>query len=181
MIYLIAGKAGHGKDYTANILKNKLEEKGRKVLILHFADDVKHIARTYFGWDGEKDETGRTLLQQVGTELGRKIDKNIWVRRLDEYISLTSSMYDDYIVPDARFKNEIDYFLDKYEEDAISIKVVRLNYESTLTAEQQNHPSERDLDKHKFDMALVNGIALEEDIDYMFECFGWGDDNGNIY
>ena len=28
------------------------------------------VATTYYGWDGEKDEKGRELLQKLGTDLG---------------------------------------------------------------------------------------------------------------
>ncbi len=41
---------------------------GYKVLIAHYADLVKYVAKTFFEWNGEKDEYGRSLLQHIGTE-----------------------------------------------------------------------------------------------------------------
>ena len=70
-IITISGKAQHGKDTTAEMLKKKLEELQYKVLIIHYADYVKYVCRQYFNWDGNKDEKGRTILQQVGTNLAR--------------------------------------------------------------------------------------------------------------
>ena len=40
-VILITGKAGSGKDTTAVLLKEMLECQGKKVEILHFADELK--------------------------------------------------------------------------------------------------------------------------------------------
>ena len=53
-IICISGKAGHGKDYTANLLKEELEARGYSVLITHNADLLKYICKTFLGWNGEK-------------------------------------------------------------------------------------------------------------------------------
>jgi tRNA uridine 5-carbamoylmethylation protein Kti12 len=78
-IILISGKAGSGKDSTANILKQKLESKNNKVLITHMADLLKYIVKTYFNWNSEKDEVGRHILQYIGTDVIRKQNPNYWI------------------------------------------------------------------------------------------------------
>lgn len=67
-IVCISGKAQHGKDTTAKLLEEILEAQGNRVLIAHYGDLVKYVCKTFFGWDGKKDEKGRTLLQRVGTD-----------------------------------------------------------------------------------------------------------------
>ena len=57
-VICISGKAQHGKDTTAAILKELLEADGKSVKIAHFADLLKFICKTYFDWDGQKDERG---------------------------------------------------------------------------------------------------------------------------
>ena len=42
-VVCISGKARHGKDTLAGILKNYLEDSGNKVLVAHFGDLVKYI------------------------------------------------------------------------------------------------------------------------------------------
>ena len=64
-VICISGKARHGKDTLAGILKTHLEDQGNKVLIAHFGDLVKYICEKFFDWNGQKDEEGRTLLQYV--------------------------------------------------------------------------------------------------------------------
>ena len=56
--------AFHG--YTPT--RSALEADGNAVLVAHYGDLVKYVCKTFFGWDGEKDEKGRTLLQKVGTD-----------------------------------------------------------------------------------------------------------------
>ena len=62
-VITISGKARSGKDTTALLLKEALEKKGYRVLITHYADLLKFVCKEYFGWNGEKDEEGRTLIQ----------------------------------------------------------------------------------------------------------------------
>lgn len=78
-ILLISGKAQHGKDTTAGMLKEQLESDGYRVLIAHYADLLKFICRQYFDWNGEKDEAGRHTLQYVGTDIIRKEHPDYWV------------------------------------------------------------------------------------------------------
>lgn len=55
-IVCISGKAQHGKDTTAKLLEEILEAQGNRVLIAHYGDLVKYVCKTFFGWDGKKDE-----------------------------------------------------------------------------------------------------------------------------
>lgn len=146
-LILITGKAQHGKDATAKALKQIIEADGKKVLIAHYADLLKYICKTFFGWNGEKDEAGRTLLQRVGTDVIRKKDPDYWVRFIKSILSLFPEEWDYVIIPDTRFPNEIMFF-DSVEPT--TVKVIRPNFKSSLTAEQQAHPSETALDNYDF-------------------------------
>ena len=59
----ISGKAQHGKDTLAKILQQKYGGE-----ITHFADLLKEQLKL-IGWDGEKDEGGRTLLQKFSAPI----------------------------------------------------------------------------------------------------------------
>lgn len=103
----LCGYAQVGKTTTAMALSTLAEISNRGSQIISFADPVKRIARM-FGWNGEKDEKGRRLLQQIGTEVGRSYNPDIWVKMWEceaaELISLKVSV----IADDVRFQNEID-------------------------------------------------------------------------
>lgn len=171
LIVPISAKAQHGKDTTANILKSKLEKMGRSVLIVHFGDYVKYICKEYFGWDGQKDEKGREILQQIGTNKARKNNPDIWVNVIIELIFAIQDDYDYILIPDARFPNEIEKLEDYF--DVLSIRINRLNFESTLTDEQKKHPSETSLDDYEhFDyyMEYESGIKnVEREVDKLIE------------
>lgn len=158
-IVCISGKAQHGKDTTAGILKKVLESNGKKVLITHYAGLVKYICREYFGWDGKKDEAGRGLLQYVGTDVVREQRPNFWVEFVVSVLQLFPNQWDYVLIPDCRFPNEIDA-MKEAGFDVFSLRVVRNNFESPLTKKQQQHPSETALDDYQFDTVLLNVATL---------------------
>lgn len=106
----IAGPARSGKNTVAEILSNQLEnyktvafadpiKQMLEVINISTADDLK-TEGTYLG----PTVTPRILMQTLGTEWGRSIDWNIWLK------VFVSNLEDDskVIVPDVRFDNEAD-------------------------------------------------------------------------
>ncbi len=168
-VILISGKSGSGKDTFANMLKILLEQMGKKVLITHFADPVKWIARDYFNWNGVKDISGRSLLQKLGTDQVRAHDKNYWVDIISRFIAVMGECkeFDYVLIPDARFENEITGVCFR-NPGAISIRIDR--YENgypwlnpALNSEQATHPSETSLDNYKyFNYKIKNDKGLLE-------------------
>jgi len=159
-VILLSAKARHGKDYTANILKRLLESDGKKVLICHYADLLKYICKTFFKWDGVKDDKGRSTLQYVGTDTIRKINPDYWVDFISGFLKMFPNEWDYVLIPDARFPNEITHMLlDGW--DVMTVRVNRLNYESPLTEEQQNHISETALDGYQFDYYIDSESGID--------------------
>ncbi len=154
-IIAISGKAQHGKDTTANMLKASLEKTGQSVLIFHNADLLKHLCRSYFGWNGVKDDTGRALLQRVGTNIVRGRDSDFWVDFAKRFLALFPGEWDYVLIPDSRFPNEVDWV-------DFHLRVVRQNFQSPLSAEQQQHESETALDEFLADIWLYNDGTLQE-------------------
>ena len=153
-IVTISAKAQHGKDYTASLLKDGLEDLGFSVLVCHYADLLKYICKQFFGWDGQKNEEGRTLLQKVGTEGVRKVKPDYWVDFIIDILTFFPNEWDYVIIPDTRFPNEIEKMRDCF--DCSCIHVSRPGFENSLTEEQRNHPSEIALDGYLFDYEVTN-------------------------
>jgi hypothetical protein len=160
-IITISGQAQHGKDTLGGLLKNKLELFGKKAQIVHYGDYLKYIATQYYGWDGVKDEKGRSLLQWLGTEQCRANSPDIWVNVVSELVLGMYKAWDVVIIPDCRFRNEIERLWDTFAElHQFNLKVERYEkdgkeFDNGLTPEQKLHPSERDLDHFDFDAAMV--------------------------
>lgn len=160
-VLTISGKAGSGKDTVAEILKKKLEEQCKSVLVIHFADLLKYICKQYFGWDGNKNEAGRTMLQVIGTDIVRKQNPNFWVEFVLSTLRFFNGSWDFVLIPDARFPNEVDLMRDS-EFHALNMVVTRTEYVTKLTSEQQNHASETSILEIKSDFNISNDGTLEE-------------------
>lgn len=154
-IITVSGKARHGKDTFAEMLKEEFTADGKRVLIIHYADLLKYLCKQYFGWDGVKDVAGRTLLQFVGTDTIRQKDENYWVDFVAKFIKLFPDQWDYVIIPDTRFKNEIER-LGYHGFDFVTTCVRRNNFDNGLTEGQKAHPSECDLDDYYFDIVIPN-------------------------
>lgn len=168
-VIAISGKAQHGKDTTAEILKSMLEEQGNSVLVTHYGDLVKYVCRTFFGWNGEKDEYGRSLLQHVGTNVVRTKDQDFWLNFVKDIIEFFPSEWDYVIIPDTRFPNEIDG-LKNAGLDVTHLRISRPYFNSGLTEEQLAHPSETALDDRKPDWLICN-FGTFEDLKNQVEIF----------
>lgn len=159
-VILFSGKAGAGKDTVAAEVCKQLREQGYSTVVMHYADVLKFICSKYFGWDGNKDEKGRSLLQHVGTDVIRKQEPNYWVDFITHLLHLFESEWDYVLIPDCRFRNEISCMAEKFP--TTHVRVVRPNYISTLTLEQQKHPSETALDNVTPDLIFNNEGSIEE-------------------
>ena len=165
---ILSGKSGSGKDMTAQFMKEALEKRGKRVLVLHYADALKWFLRDYMDWDGKKDEVGRTLLQQVGTDIVRACHPNFWTGIVVGLIQAFEpyNNFDVAIVPDARFPNEIDIAL-QCIKNCVAVRIIRNNPDGTewinptLTDDQRKHPSETSLDCYGFDYVLHNDEGLD--------------------
>jgi hypothetical protein len=87
----VNGLAGSGKDTFSGLVCEALKKKGYEGRIEWFAYGVKSSARDFFGWDGSKTGPGRSLLQQLGTELGRDYYEQFWVDAVAIKIGLEPS------------------------------------------------------------------------------------------
>lgn len=155
-VIMLTGKARNGKDTTADIIQEYLQSQGKKVVRKAYGDYVKEICKTYANWDGNKDEHGRHILQQVGTDIVReKLGlSDLWVDHVvNELLIAQEFGYDYAIITDVRFKNEA-YIPKIMFDDTVTIRVERIGFKSNLTEEQLQHKSETELDNSTPDIHI---------------------------
>ena len=160
-VICISGKAGHGKDTVAELLADELKANGKSVMVTHYADLLKYVCKTFFGWDGVKDEKGRELLQYVGTDKVRAVSPDYWANFVVSILSFFGNSWDYVLIPDTRFPNEYEIYR-AFGMDAMLVRVVRPGYVSALTEEQRQHPSETALDHYPTDVFFVNDGELQD-------------------
>ena len=166
-VILISGKSASGKDQFGKYLYDILDRKDLRVLTIHYADFVKYCCTQYYDWDGNKDVYGRSLLQRIGTDVVRKKFPSYWAECVAKFIAATQDDWDYVLIPDWRFINE--YNITKYyNKDCTTVRVNRLNKDGTFflnplfTEEQNNHPSECELDDYCCDYTIDNSGMLED-------------------
>lgn len=160
-VICISGKAQHGKDTVAGLLDIALTEKGYTVKTIHYADLLKFICEKYFGWNGEKDDYGRSLLQRVGTDVIRNQEPDYWVDFVVTFLKLFPNEWDFVIIPDTRFPNEVFDMKDAFP-DTVHLRVIRPDFDNGLSEEQKNHPSEVALDTITPDAIIYNDGNFED-------------------
>jgi hypothetical protein len=140
------GLAGSGKTYAATWFKFRTG----KNWVWSFAAEIKAIAKT-MGWDGQKDDRGRKLLQDIGSA-GRAYDPWMWVSKMptDQPI----------IIDDVRFLNEAEAIKDA---GGITVRIIRPG----MTA--MNHESETEQRYIVADYTLINNEDLEEELEALYE------------
>jgi dephospho-CoA kinase len=140
----LIGLAGSGKDTAAKALYSL------GYMRYAFADRVKNLAWR-FGWDGNKDERGRALLQNIGMA-GRQYDPATWIK----YVELMIEHETDpelIVFTDVRFQNEADYIRSK---GGIIVRIVRPGQIA------EKHESELKQCEVAADIEVVNDGSIED-------------------
>ena len=172
-IYIMCGKAKHGKDTFSAYLKNVYEKNDKKIIVTQLSKYIKYYAREMTGWDLSEETKPRELLQQLGTGVIREYLKkeDLFINRMIEDIEVFSCFYDAIIISDVRLKKEIND-LRKVFPDLICVHVNRPNFDNGLTPEQKNHKTEIDLDDFTdFDVEIENTTLelLEESANKLYK------------
>ena len=171
VVVLVAGKAGSGKSTVSEILDQKLKELGMDNLQYGFADPIKYVAKAFFGWDGQKDEKGRRLLQQIGA-VGREYDQNIWVKHFLNQLDRRAGMFPKNfaLISDWRFPNELAYLQSNPLLDIVTIRVFGrggLEGETSLDVSENSLPEadteslQKETEQPYYDFTIENNVDLE--------------------
>ncbi len=172
MIIVLTGLAGSGKDACADALVER-----RGFVKIGLTDPIKRICQDVFGWDrdrlwgpsarrNEPDPawdglTARRALQTLGTEWGRAMHPDVWVRaclkeareRLDWLVNGPAGV----VIPDVRFANEVAAIR------AAGGKVVRIVRPGAgLDGAAGAHASETEISTLDVDLEIYNQFTLED-------------------
>ena len=161
-IYMLAGKARHGKDTTGEFIKEYYEKKGKKVVTLQLSSPLKYYANKVLGWDGNEETKPREFLQKVGTDIIRgQIDEKFLIKRLIADIKVLSYFCDIIVVTDVRIPLEFEE-IEKEYDNVVKVLVRRTNFETVLTGKEQKHLTETALDTYSnYDYIIENDSTLE--------------------
>lgn len=155
-IFILSGKAKSGKNYVADIISDYYKNSVQ----ISYAYYLKQYIKKITNWDGKEETKPRDLLQSLGIDLIKKIDKELLIRRVMEDIKVYSYFFDVIIVTDARLKEEVDI-----PKKLFKCITIRINgKDNDLTQKQKNHITETDLDDYKFDYVIDNINNTKDEI-----------------
>lgn len=159
-IIILSGKAGSGKNKTANIIKDLYEKNNKKVIIISYAYYLKEYAKNIINWDGNEDNKPRDFLQTIGIDIVQKINPKFLINRVLEDIKVYANFFDIIVISDARFKDEIEDVKLEYK----NVNVINIyGKDNTLTKEQREHITETALDNYdNYDYKINNNCDIEE-------------------
>ena len=164
-VIAFAGKAGVGKSTVANVFKSCMNSNNpynnNSIQIIPFAKEIK-IQAKILGWDGNKDEKGRKLLQDITKPIKAYHGQNHYAEVVFEEALRCNP--DFLVIDDLRFKVEANFLKEKAEEGkckVIFVKVENKNLVSGLTKEAQADVSENDLNDFKFDYVIDNSSTMD--------------------
>lgn len=159
-IYLLHAHAQSGKDTCAAMMKEEYEKRGKRVIIIAFADYVRMCLDKYYGVKKYKTPEGRTIIQHFATDLVRKNDPTFWGRTVGDLLRAIEDDFDYAIIPDWRFKDEYTSLASRFAPHIIvQVGIYRPDNEATdnMTEAQRKHQSETELDNYKnFDYNISN-------------------------
>lgn len=159
-IYLLHAYAQSGKDTCAAMMKEEYEKRGKRVIIIAFADYVRMCLDKYYGIKDYKTPEGRTIIQHFATDLVRKNDPTFWGRTVGDLLRAIEDDFDYAIIPDWRFENEYTSLASRFAPHIIvQVGIYRPNNEATdnMTEAQRKHQSETEMNDYKnFDYNIIN-------------------------
>lgn len=156
-IILISGKARSGKSTVAKMIEDFLKDT-QKIVVSPYTKYLKMYIEEITNTKITDTNKPRDLLQKISSDLIKKelTNPNLLITRQLEDLEVYSYFMDIVIIPDVRFKEEIEIIKAKFK-NVISVRVIRNNYQSDLTAEQRNDITETALDNYdNYDYTIVN-------------------------
>ena len=159
MIIGIAGKATSGKDTAGKYFIENYQ-----FLHYYFAKPLKDGAKIMFGLTDEQllnkekiiepwGRSPRQIYQLLGTEVGRSIDTNVWVKNAQMFID--NSCGRSVVITDVRFSNEALWIR---EQGGVVVYIER----DQPTIEEFGHSSENGLCDNDIDIYVKNDGTIED-------------------
>ena len=157
IIFLICGKARQGKTTFSNFMEFFYKENGYKVVNTSFAKYLKYYAKEINNYDIDETDKKRSYLQELGNFIRSNLHKEYFlINRLIEDIEIYSYYVDVIIINDVRFQKEIETIKENYD-NVVTINLVRPDFSTDLSLEEQNDISEINLDNYNnYDYKIIN-------------------------
>jgi len=157
------GRFASGKTFFSDMLKQKLEEKGIKAYRVSIAQKIKDLAKDLF----DMQTKDRRLLQLLGAKM-REIDQDVWIKYL--ILNVKRNNLQPFIIDDVRFVNEYNLIKQSFPNFKVfklvtdneeRMRVYEKIYGRRPTKEEENDPTEVDINNIPYDEIIINDYKKE--------------------
>lgn len=157
-VYLIAGKAGSGKNEVARII----QEYEDKTIVTGLSKYIKLFAMEMTDWKGQDLDKPRAFLQNMGDTL-RGIDEDFLIKRMVEDFKVYEiSGIENVVISDVRLVHEVEYFKNLKDYEVITIRVNSEMSKRNLKTSEMIHHTETELDDYSgYDYVIENKFNKE--------------------
>lgn len=176
----ITGKANSGKNTLSRMIVKQIkkqEEYHVYTKYFSFATPIKRMASIMFpelpskffyssskfrneiipnAFKDGNPLTVRQLLIDLGTELGRSYNENIWINAFDHELNLAIKTNRLIIVTDVRFENEFEYLKKK------GFYQIKLNRHSQNSINHISETNQDSISDNKYDFIVDNNGSLKD-------------------
>ena len=101
----------------------------------------------------------------------RSVNSGYWVQQaINQINSYTGSGQDRFVITDMRYLSEVEQLEEEFDDSLVTCRINRFD------SSPSSDPSERDLDRHKFNHAIQNKSSLSSfysDLDELIETVLW--------
>lgn len=180
MLVALSGYGGVGKDSVADVLVadygfkryawadtlrlaaealNPMVDLDQNLRTVRYKDAVERV-----GYNEAKFQYPevRRILQRLGTEVGRNlISDSVWVDATLRRIRRECDPWDDIVITDTRFNNEVAALKDP-EASPLRGPVLAVRVNRPGIGPAGEHSSETDLDNYDFDYTIDNNGTLDD-------------------
>ena len=154
-IFLIAGKAGSGKNVVAKLIKEYYIYKVEECAITSYSKYIKNFALELTDWDGTDANKPRDFMQHLG-DVMRELDEDFLVSNMIKDITIYQKYVENLVI----INNVMSLYSERIKnsfENVYAFYIVNQFGSSKLTIEQQSHITEVALEDYPdFDYIIAN-------------------------
>ena len=160
MLIGFAGKARSGKDTAAKFLCDEY-----RCLHYSFAQPIKDSCKIMFQLTDEQERnkeqiiepwgySPRKMYQHIGTDIGRSLDPNIWVKNAEIFVK--KNLGRTVVISDVRFSNEAMWI---HNRGGVVVQIIRGDNEGIT---ESLHASEHGMTDKDYDATIYNNGTIAD-------------------
>lgn len=162
-IFVLNGSNESGKDTFVDLIKEMESQLKIKCFHISSVDVIKNMAKKY-GWDGVKNEKGRTLLhdlKEAWDKYNSMTQQDIF-RKTKNWIEKSDSLSSNFLFVDIREPEKIEAYInsiEKYYGDVVCVGSILIRSSRSVAA---SNPADQGVTNFNYDLTITNNGTIDD-------------------